>query len=600
MPPARRTRGQSSAPAGKASGPAGKKQRGGGRSARRQEADRDEVDSGDSDEEEAAAHAALLSRNEEEEDALAAEPAEERRVRLAKDMLAAMDEAQARRSDGLSAGRDGVARGANEADAVAEALEEDALRRAGQWRVLVASKLRGLDQLQAATIRKLRGPRLTPTCVAVAPDESFAVCGCKDGSIVRWELPSGKSTKLASGRAGALYGEAAIEMKFQSARAAAAAASGGADDSDADDDDDDPTHVGSNGIRSAGTSTSAKGSAGASAAAAAVPAPSFFGGAPPTGHLSDVLSIAVSGDGRLIASGGQDHLMLLWDCRTNTVVHQFRGHRGPVRALARRRDGGAECTELYSAATDRTARVWDLEQRGYLETLYGHQEAITALDALTADMALSGAEDRTVRLWQVAEETQLLFANGHTASVDSVAMLHAEGFVSGAQDGSLCLWSSKRKRYTARVTNAHGMAPWGGPCWISALCAPPYSDVVISGSCDGQLRFWHADEENRKLDRIMSVPLTGVINGMALPPSGKFVACAVGQEHRLGRWFKVPEARNALYLVPLPEPLHAAPRLSVAGAAAKALGKARRLGDEDEDEDVERDDDEMDDDEDDS
>ena len=578
MPPSRRPRGASTS----GGGPAGKKQR--GRGGKQKLADRDEVDSGDSDEDEAAAHAALLSKNE-EDDALAAEPAEERRVRLAKEMLAAMDEAQSRRIDGMSAGRDGVARGAHEADAVAEALEEDALRRAGQWRNLVASKLRGLDQLSLDGLRKLRGPRLSPTCVAVAPDESFAVCGCKDGSIVRWELPSGRSVKLAGGRSQALYGEAAMELQQQAAKAAA-----GEDGSEEDEDDEDEaTMVGSNGIRSKDGSMSA----------AAAPAPTnILGGGPPAGHLADVLSISISADGRMMASGGKDNLILLWDCRTNSVVHHFKGHRGPVRALARRRDGEGG-TEFYSASCDRTARVWDIDQRGYLETLYGHQEAITALDALTPDTVLSGSEDRTVRLWKVAEETQLLFSNGHAASVDAVAMLHGDAFLSGAQDGSIALWSSKRKKYLAKLDRAHGVADSGSANWISALCAPAFSDVAISGSCDGVVRFWHANEDNRSLDPLLTAPVTGVVNGFAMAPSGKFLACAVGQEHRLGRWFKVPKARNALCLVPLPQVMHVKQRLSVAAATAKALrGGTDRPDDDDDDEALDDDDDAEDDDDD--
>mmetsp|Transcript_41156 Transcript_41156/g.102385 ORF Transcript_41156/g.102385 Transcript_41156/m.102385 type:complete len:86 (-) Transcript_41156:38-295(-) len=59
----------------------------------------------------------------------------------------------------------------------------------------------------------------------------------------------------------------------------------------------------------------------------------------------------------------------------------------------------------------------------------------------------------------------------------------------------------------------------------------------------------------------MSVPLVGFINGLAMAPSGKFVACAVGQEHRLGRWFRIREARNSLCIVPLPASVHRKPDL---------------------------------------
>ncbi len=131
-----------------------------------------------------------------------------------------------------------------------------------------------------------------------------------------------------------------------------------------------------------------------------------------------------------------------------------------------------------------------------------------------------------------------------------------------AQDGSLTLWSAKRKRPLATQPLAHGSAPWGGACWLTALAAPAFSDVVVSGACDGQLRFWHCDETERQLSPLLSTPVAGFINGLALAPSGKFIAAAVGQEHRLGRWFKISEARNSVVIVPLPAPLHTKPRLS--------------------------------------
>ena len=138
------------------------------------------------------------------------------------------------------------------------------------------------------------------------------------------------------------------------------------------------------------------------------------------------------------------------------------------------------------------------------------------------------------------------------------------------------MWSAHRKKAIASVHLAHGEAPWGGPCWVSALCAPPYGDVCVSGSCDGMLRFWECDETNRALTPLCTAPVTGFVNGLALAPSGRFVAAAVGQEHRLGRWFKVPEARNSLCLVETPSALHTTPRLAASAAAAELRERARR------------------------
>ena len=325
------------------------------------------------------------------------------------------------------------------------------------------------------------------------------------------------------------------------------------------------------------------------------PAPTnILGGGPPTGHLADVLSISISADGRMMASGGKDNLILLWIAeRTRWSITSRPWRPCARRPAARDGEGG---TEFYSRRVT-TARVGHRPAR-HLDPLWspgGHH----ALDALTPDTVLSGSEDRTVRLWKVAEETQLLFSNGHAASVDAVAMLHGDAFLSGAQDGSIALWSSKRKKYLAKLDRAHGVADSGSANWISALCAPAFSDVAISGSCDGVVRFWHANEDNRSLDPLLTAPVTGVVNGFAMAPSGKFLACAVGQEHRLGRWFKVPKARNALCLVPLPQVMHVKQRLSVAAATAKALrGGTDRPDDDDDDEALDDDDDAEDDDDD--
>lgn len=47
-------------------------------------------------------------------------------------------------------------------------------------------------------------------------------------------------------------------------------------------------------------------------------------------------------------------------------------------------------------------KVWNIDALSYVETLYGHQDQIIALDSLHQERALScGGRDRTVRLWKV-------------------------------------------------------------------------------------------------------------------------------------------------------------------------------------------------------
>lgn len=43
----------------------------------------------------------------------------------------------------------------------------------------------------------------------------------------------------------------------------------------------------------------------------------------------------------------------------------------------------------------------------------------------------------------------------------------------------------------------------------------------------------------------------GFINGVALSNSGKFIACAIGQEHKLGRWWHLQDVKNCVCIIDL-------------------------------------------------
>jgi ribosomal RNA-processing protein 9 len=140
--------------------------------------------------------------------------------------------------------------------------------------------------------------------------------------------------------------------------------------------------------------------------------------------------------------------------------------------------------QLFSGSTDRTVKVWNLDQMAYVDTLFGHQSEVTSLSSLYRDRALSAGSDMTVRLWKIAEESQLLH-RGQTASIDCVAFINEERYFSGSQDGSVSLWRSDKKSPAHVIKNAHGSQ------WVTSVAALPFTDLVASGSSDGVIRLWY-------------------------------------------------------------------------------------------------------------
>lgn len=263
-------------------------------------------------------------------------------------------------------------------------------------------------------------------------------------------------------------------------------------------------------------------------------------------HGPPIHALATSTDGKYLAMGGKDCLVHVYDIRQRCIAQSFKGHRDAVSCLTFRRG----THQLFSGSLDRTIKVWNLDEMCYVESLFGHQDQITSIDSLMRERCVSSGRDRTQRLWKIVEESHLIL-RGHTASIDSVSMSTEEWFCGGSQDGGFSLWSTQKKKPTAMKKPAHGRDENGVANWIASCSALAYTDLVASGSCDGVVRLWKCSNENAVLEEIAQLPMPGYINALAFANSARFVVAGVGQEHRLGRWRRIPESKNGIAIFPL-------------------------------------------------
>ncbi|CAB3404840.1 unnamed protein product [Caenorhabditis bovis] len=265
-------------------------------------------------------------------------------------------------------------------------------------------------------------------------------------------------------------------------------------------------------------------------------------------HYGVIFALAVSQDQKFLASGGYDNVVKIWNFNTLDHIKDLSGHRGAIYSLCFQ----LKTNNLFSASQDRSVKMWDVDQLGLVDTMYGHQDGVQQISILSKQrVATVGGRDRTARLWKVEDESQLMFTGmPNCTSLDCVSMINEEHFATGSADGSIALWSFWKKRPLFVRKEAHGSANGSGR-WIVALTVLPYTDLMASGSNEGELKLWKIGQDFKKITLFFSYSINGFINSLQFSPNGKMIAVASGKEHKDGRWWVMKEARNQVTVLPV-------------------------------------------------
>ena len=80
-------------------------------------------------------------------------------------------------------------------------------------------------------------------------------------------------------------------------------------------------------------------------------------------------------DGKMLASGGYDKIVRIWDVARGEEIKRLEGNMAAVRAVAFSRDGKL----VASAGSDRRVRIWNLADGRLMKTILAHDAAIRDL-----------------------------------------------------------------------------------------------------------------------------------------------------------------------------------------------------------------------------
>jgi WD40 repeat protein/serine/threonine protein kinase len=198
------------------------------------------------------------------------------------------------------------------------------------------------------------------------------------------------------------------------------------------------------------------------------------------GHTSWVNSVAVGGDGHWVLSGSMDGILRLWEVSSGKCLRTFDGHRLSVGSVVLSADG----SWALSGGNDKTLRLWEVSTGKCLRTFEGHRDSVKSV-ALSVDghWALSGSGDHDLKLWEVSTSKCLRTFKGHADQINSVT-LNSDGCwaLSGSEDKTLRLWEVSTGK-CLRTFEGHTDA-------VTSAVLSADRRWVISGSRDKTIRLW--------------------------------------------------------------------------------------------------------------
>uniref|UniRef100_A0A914VXZ9 U5 small nuclear ribonucleoprotein 40 kDa protein n=1 Tax=Plectus sambesii TaxID=2011161 RepID=A0A914VXZ9_9BILA len=199
------------------------------------------------------------------------------------------------------------------------------------------------------------------------------------------------------------------------------------------------------------------------------------------GHEGEIYGGKFSPDGTCLASVGFDMRVFLWnvfgECENFSCI---KGHTGAIMEV----HFAADSSMLFTASTDKTVRVWDMETGACVRKFRGHTNFVNSCFPARRgpQLVCSGSDDGTVKVWDTRKR-EAVTTLPNTYQLTAVTFNDtSEQVISGGIDNDLKIWDLRK--------NDVFLAMRGHSDTVTGLSLSPDGSYVLSNSMDCSVKIW--------------------------------------------------------------------------------------------------------------
>ena len=196
----------------------------------------------------------------------------------------------------------------------------------------------------------------------------------------------------------------------------------------------------------------------------------------------------------LIASGGDDGTVQIWDAMTGRKLSTYRGHSGGVSAIA----WSPDRKWIASASIDCTVQVWSADSMRKV-SYTRHSDKVTALAWSPTRYAsppghgyliASASADSTVQIWDATTGHRKFIYRNHVYPVHAVAWSPDGQYIASAgEDMAIQVWKVPTKEiHTGKIL----LISHNSSNTILTLAWSPDGKYIASGGVDQVVEVWEA------------------------------------------------------------------------------------------------------------